>query len=346
MKKLLLPLLAFVLFCSHDMFLKLDTYFLQPNSDVTIKLFNGTWEESDNVIARNRMIDVSLVGNGERTRLDTTKWTESGKTTLLNITTGKPGTWVAGLSTRSRDFGQTAEAFNRYLKHDGVIDMIAARERDGTTNDPVVERYSKHVKAIYQVGDKLTDDFMTPLGYPIEFVPLANPYKVAAGEFLRVQLLRDGEPLPNQVVYAVTEGSTHTHAGGEEHSHDEEDGDHTHTSGTQLRTNESGIIIVPLEREGITYLRTIHMETKDTGGLTHESNWATLTFEVGHGHAHGAHAHGEGEHTHDDGSTHSHGDGDHAHEDETLFGLPSYVYYLGSFVLVAGLFFWFNRKSA
>jgi len=110
------------------MFLKMDTYFLQPDTKATIQLFNGTWEKSDNVIARNRMLDVSLVGNGTRTRLDTTQWTEEGETTLLTFTTGKPGTWVAGVSTRSRDFGQTAEAFNRYLRHDGVIDMIAARE--------------------------------------------------------------------------------------------------------------------------------------------------------------------------------------------------------------------------
>lgn len=67
MRKLLPLIVAFVLFISHVMFLKFDSYFLQPNTDTTIQLFNGTFAKSENVITRNRMIDVSLVGNGDRT---------------------------------------------------------------------------------------------------------------------------------------------------------------------------------------------------------------------------------------------------------------------------------------
>ncbi|MEO0875726.1 MAG: DUF4198 domain-containing protein, partial [Bacteroidota bacterium] len=38
------------------------------------------------------------------------------------------------------------------------------------------------------------DGWQTVLGYPIEFVPLNNPYHLHAGEALNARLLWQGEP--------------------------------------------------------------------------------------------------------------------------------------------------------
>jgi hypothetical protein len=338
MKRVFFLLAAFVLFGSHDMYLKLDSYFLSPNRSATIQLFNGTFHESDNVITRDRMLDVSLVGNGERIQVDTNQWTEKDNITLLNIETGAAGTWVAGVSTRARNIEMSAEDFNGYLEHDGVIDMLERRKQNNTLDQDAVEKYSKHVKTIFQVGEQISNDWQTVLGYPIEFVPLENPYDLHPGHALRVELLFQGQPLANQLVYVDkvatqadlhthADGTTHSHDGGEAHSHDE-GAEHSHTAGaTQLRTDANGILSVPIDSKGIWYLRTIHLVTSDEPGLTHESNWATLTFEIGDGHSH--------EHT----VAHT-----HEHEEEGL-GIPSYVFFLGSLLIVAGLFFWFNRKK-
>ncbi len=328
-----LLLLGFILFCSHDMYLKLDTYFLQPHQASTIDLYNGTFEKSDNVIDRDRMIDASIVGNGKRTRMTDDQWTEKDSSiTILHFTTGDPGTWVAGLSTRSRDFEMSAEDFNSYLEHDGVLDMLQYRKDNNTINDPANERYSKHVKAIYQVGDQTSDDWATELGYPIEFVPLSNPYEKHTGDQLQVKLLFGGQPLTNQLVYADYRPTAHGHSHGDEehsHSHDhddahshDEDEPHTHTSGQQLRTDDRGVVSVDLSADGIWYLRTIHLVHNTDEGLTHESNWATLTFEV----------------------THDHSD-DHAHHDHSEGGIPSYVYWIGSLLLVGALFFYFSKNQ-
>ena len=56
------------------------------------------------------------------------------------------------MSTAARVFALTAEEFNEYLVHDGIVDVIEQREAAGKTNDEAVERYSKHVKALVQVG--------------------------------------------------------------------------------------------------------------------------------------------------------------------------------------------------
>ena len=274
MKKFFFLTLAIIVLSSHDMFLKMDGYFLKPNSPSVIHLYNGTIDVSENVITRDRMIDVSIVGNGARLRPDTTYWPELDSTiTVLNFTSGDPGTWVAGVSTKARNIELSAEDFNAYLEHDGVLDILESRKTNGTIDSSAVEKYSKHVKAIFQVGDRRSEDWKTPLNYPIEFVPLMNPYDLTIGDDLLVQLLRNGKPLPDQLVYTGFSNGSHSHQDGAdqtEHQHDE----------NQIRTDADGIAKISLDHGGQWYVRTIHMVTSKESGLTHESNWATLTFEV------------------------------------------------------------------
>ncbi|MEL6975642.1 MAG: hypothetical protein AAGL29_09650, partial [Bacteroidota bacterium] len=47
--------------CSHDLYLKMETYLLQPNQQATLSLYNGTFEKSENIITRDRMLDASFV---------------------------------------------------------------------------------------------------------------------------------------------------------------------------------------------------------------------------------------------------------------------------------------------
>ncbi|MFC3879882.1 DUF4198 domain-containing protein [Algoriphagus namhaensis] len=384
MKRVIPVLLLAIVLCSHDMFLKLDTFFLQPNTDSTIQLLNGTFERSENVIDRNRMLDVSLVMNGQRSKADSSQWFEKDSITYLRFNTGEEGTYVAGVSTATRNIEMDGEAFNSYLEHDGVLDELEWRKENNAMDKAALERYSKHVKTIFQVGESLSDDWNTVLGYPIEFVPLENPYDIHPGHELQVKLLWGGQPLANQLVYVGNDGSgaehsheaeagehthddgtthshdepeehthddgtththdepevhthddgtthsheeteEHTHDDGTTHSHDEEGGEeHEHTGIMSLRTDSEGIVSVPLSSTGVWYLRTIYMEQISEEGLTHESNWATLTFAIGEGHPH------------------EHEDEAHSHEEE---GIPSYVFWIGSFILVGILFFWFNRKK-
>ena len=307
------------------MYLKLDTYFLQPNTDATIQLFNGTFERSDNVIDRDRMIDASLLGNGDRITVNDDQWTEENNITFLNFQTGNPGTWVAGVSTAPRSIEMDADAFNTYLEHEGILDMKQWRTDNNALDSAAVEKYSKHVKTIFQVGDTRTDDWQKELGYPIEFIPLENPYLLNTGDQLNFKLLFKGQPLANQLVYAdyrtSAHGHHHHHDDTSAHNHNHDDADHnhdgtdesaahTHTSGQQLRTNSEGIATANITAGGIWYLQTIHLVNTEEEGFTHESNWTTLTFEVTHRHLYD--------------------------------GVSWYLYLLGGILLV-GLVVWFRR---
>ena len=264
------------------------------------------------MITRDRMLDVSLVGNGERTRVDSTQWSDRDLTTVLQFTTGAAGTWVAGVSTRARSIELDAASFNDYLEHDGVLDMLDRREANGTLDQDAIERYSKHVKTIFQVGDTYTDDWQTELGYSIEFIPLQNPYTLHVGATLGVRLLRDGQPLANQLVYAGSEGTGHDHDHDHDHNHDHDDGeDHSHGGSVALRTNDQGEVSVPLNAPGSWYVRTIQLVDVDEPGLTHESNWATLTFGVAPNSA--SVAASDHDHAHDHDHDHHHGPRGHTH---------------------------------
>ncbi len=254
---------------AHDMFLVLSEHSLPPESAVSVALYNGTFDKSENAIARDRMTDVSVVdGSAEVSHPATGQWRDEGEVAILDFETGSPGTYLVGISTAANMIELTAEEFDDYLKHDGVLDVLEAREHEGDLTEPVRERYAKHVKTILQVGEAVTDSFSFRLGYPIEIVPLANPASLNEGDTLEFLVLADGKPVSDQLVYASYDGFQ---------SHD---GDDAHREAASSRTDENGLVEIELSKSGRWYVRLIRMLPVDEEGADYESNWATLTFEI------------------------------------------------------------------
>jgi uncharacterized GH25 family protein len=250
---------------AHDMFVKPERFRVAEGADVLVRLVNGTFTKSENSIARDRLADVSVVSPAGRARVDTAAWSVAGDTSTFRVRTAGAGTYVIGVSTRPNIIGMSGAQFAAYLKEDGIPDELARRRREGTLADSAHERYSKHVKALLQVGATPSDDYATVLGYPAEIVPLANPYALKPGATLRVRLLVDGAPARD--VYVQYGGRTAA-------------GARIAQRGT--RSDGSGIARIPLAGRGPRYVKFISM-ARTAGGdaaATHESRWATLTFEV------------------------------------------------------------------
>lgn len=254
---------------AHDMFLVVEDHDLPASSQVEVALYNGTFDKSENAIDRERMVDVSLVnGRGDVSNPAATQWRDEDNISVLSFQTGDPGTYVLGVSTKPRMIELSAEDFNEYLAHDGVLDVLEARQQDGILDRPANERYAKHVKTILQIGDAATETYSTFLGYPIEIVPQANPVDLKPGGSLRVLVMADGSPAADQWVYASYAGY-HAHA---------ETGEHQEA--TQTRTDDNGVAEIPITHSGRWYIRLIRMLPVAEEGVDYESNWATLTFEV------------------------------------------------------------------
>jgi len=247
---------------AHDLFIKLDSYHVPANASVTVPILNNTFLESANSITADRVADASWSVRGDRGGISMEGWDAGGDTTFVDWRTGEAGTYVIGVSTRPRDLGMSAEDFNLYLASDGVEDVLRQRALDLELDLDAWERYSKHVKAIVQVGDAHSGELDVVFGYPAELVPLQNPYESSVGEELAFRVLVDGEPVQGQQVIA----------GGVRGSEVIPE--------REARSDGNGIVRFTVDAPGRWYLKFINMQKTDEPDLDYESKWATLTFEI------------------------------------------------------------------
>ena len=247
---------------AHELFLRLDRYWLPPNTAVRVRVLNGTFDQSESVVARDRVAGLTLAGPGGSISLDTLALIARGDTSFINLRTGPEGTYVLGLSVKPRDVDYTGSDFNDYLKAEGYGDILAERVRTGNTESGK-RRYATHVKAVFQVGAVPSGSYSTVLGFAAEIVPVDNPYGLKRGGTLRVRCLIDGQPAGDLMVTAG--GRKPTGAAMAE---------------SRFTTDADGIASIPLPSAGRWYLKFARMRPSAVGGLEYESQRTSLTFEV------------------------------------------------------------------
>lgn len=248
---------------AHDMFLRAERFVVPANSEVVVRLLNGTFSESENSIVRSRVRDASVSGPRTRIPIDMSTWTEDGDTTTFRVSVGGPGTYALGISTTASVIALPGDTFNMYLRDDGIPDILAERRARKELEKPARERYHKHVKALLQVGDSLRQGFDAVFGYPAEIVPLVNPYSLRRGATLRVRVLVDGQPVRNQFILF---GGRDVNGGRIEQR--------------STRSTADGTARIPLSTAGDWYIKFIHMARVAADTVDYESKWATLTFAV------------------------------------------------------------------
>ena len=268
-RRILLPtvmlLVSGATLAAHDLFLRADSYFVAPGGTVRLQVLNGTFSKSENAVTKDRLRELTIVtSDGVTKPLDVAGWAETGDTSIVTAAVGESGTYVIGASLRPREIALEAKDFNAYLASDGLPDVLAERRRTKELALPARERYSKHVKALVQVGSSRTSGYGAELGYPAELVPLDNPYSLRPGGTLRVRAVVEGSPVANQVVIA----GGRTSGGGR-------------IAPRSVRTNRDGVARIPVNTRGVWYVKFISMQraAADTS-IDYESKWATLTFGV------------------------------------------------------------------
>lgn len=247
---------------AHDLFLRLARYFVPPNATVDVHVLNGTFSKSEASVDGARLRSLDLRSPHGPIQVERSAWKPRGDSTTLTITTGAPGTYVVGASLDPRTIRLSSKEFNEYLRSDGLPDILAKRRHERTLGDSAHERYEKHVKAIFQVGDAVTDGYDAVLGYPAELVPLDNPYRLRPGSTIRFRALVDGRPVANQ--YILSGGRT---ARGR-------------SEPRGVRTDSSGVARVRIPAAGTWYVKFIHMVPVRGDSVNYESKWASVSFAV------------------------------------------------------------------
>ena len=120
------------------------------------------------------------------------------------------------------------------------------------------EIYTKHAKSFLLI-DKVDDSWKEPAGLALEFVPLANPTALRAGDALPICLIESGKPLANFSIGLVHE---------------------TDSRGTILRTDGEGRATISLPRSGRYMLRATHICQAHRADADWISDFTTLTVNV------------------------------------------------------------------
>ncbi len=118
----------------------------------------------------------------------------------------RPPDWVRGYTFD----GGTFDLSDQLVKNGKVSNIKYRSRRIGDTwvVAHVPMTWSKHdstftettVRTVIHQG--LSRGWETPLGLPLEIVPLNQPYGLLPGDSFRVELLLDGEPLSDAKIYA------------------------------------------------------------------------------------------------------------------------------------------------
>ncbi len=247
---------------AHDMFIKLDNYFLAPGDTIQVPVLNGTFAKSENGIEFERVREVALLGPTGLALPVPRGWNIARDTTRFELVVKTEGTYVVGIATNPREIVLKAADFNAYLKEEGITDILARRKRLGQLGQPAKERYAKNVKAVFQVGEARTSNVSTAFRFPAEIVPLDNPYVGQRTGTLRMRCDVDGKPTTGLTVLV---GSQKGHEKPRERS---------------LVTDAHGVVTIRINRSGKWYVKFVRMVPVSGGDVDYESKWATLTFEV------------------------------------------------------------------
>lgn len=258
---------------AHQTYLIADLYELRPGTDNYLILKNGTYHKSGYSITRKMSRDISVVMAGQRRTppdgdIEDVDGNPSYLSTYIKVVAKPEGTALAGVAAHPDYIALPAEIFENYLQHEGLVDAVAEFRE---TNDlqTIRERYTKHAKALFQVGKPLTDDYKIELGYKAEIFVEKNPGELGIGDEIPIRVFFEGKPLVNQILY-VGHASQET----------PEQTPIPEVSEYALRTARDGRASFTITKPGKWYVQMIHMQKIDDEEADYESNWSTITFAI------------------------------------------------------------------
>ena len=157
-----------------------------------------------------------------------------------------------------------AEAFESYLREEGLDHVIAWRAAHGETGQPGAEIFSRNAKAVVESpgGDAARDAriLRKPIGLDLELVPETDPRRPASDTPLVLRVLFRGTPLAGALVKAIPK-----------------DGNERRVA---ARSGADGRVRLTLAETGVWLVSTVHMvDAPANSGARWESLWSSLTFE-------------------------------------------------------------------
>jgi uncharacterized GH25 family protein len=248
---------------AHDQWLEVEPFRAATGSRAKVYLLVGEhYAQAEPVRIRDRgrlKRFAFLSGAGTINLLPRTR--EDQEPIVLIEDLGKGGTSMIVAEISPREIELEASKFQEYLLEERLIDILASRAEKHAEDAPGRERYSRSMKAIFQVGGAIDAWVVKPIGQELEIVPAVNPYAIKPGGALTVQVLFRGSPL---VKRAVTAANRHR----------------ANIRTRTVRTDSDGRATFTLDRSGDWMIRLVHVEESRELGVDWRSWWSSLTFQI------------------------------------------------------------------
>ena len=245
---------------AHDFWLAATSW--EPGSRVTITANIGqTFPVATDHVTPEGVDLWRLYGAGGEVAVDH-EFRRDGPSIAADVVLPAPGAYLATMTTGPSEEQMKGPLFNSYLVEEGLDWVLTARRTAGASEEPATERFARYAKIVVRNGVGSGAHLTRPVGVLVEFVPMTDPTMLRAGHLLTVQLLANGKPVPGAAVTARASGGGHPIMG---------------------RTDDTGHVTLPIDREGAWLVRTVHMIPGAQAGVPDVdwySYWATLAFHT------------------------------------------------------------------
>jgi uncharacterized GH25 family protein len=179
----------------------------------------------------------------------------------VSIVLNEAGTYLLAMQSKNTFSELPAEAFNTYLKDDGLDEAIAQREKINSSGKVGKEFYTLYAKLLLQAGDKKDDTYKKVIGFPIEIVPQSNPYTLKKGDAIRFTILWEGKPWFGAKVRVWNRGDNRTTI-------------------QNIYTEKDGTISMPISNSGSWMISVVKMVAAKHKEADWQSYRGSLVFGV------------------------------------------------------------------
>lgn len=242
----------------HEFWVEPSTFVLERDSRIGVRLCVGDGFEGWSLARNTQRIEKFVVAgpSGEQPIVGLDGSDPAG---IARFTT--PGGYVIAYRSNRAFTELPAVEFEEYLRDKGLEKIVALRKQRGASDGKVREVYSRHSKALINVGDPGDSVVDRAMGLSLELVAEPELRRADADGLRSFQLLHDGKPLAGALVSATRPGTT--------------DGD------LQVRTGADGRASFRLRAPGMWRVAAVHLiEPPRDVAADWESLWASLTFEL------------------------------------------------------------------
>ena len=246
----------------HEFWLLPQDFAVEPGASTALFVSVGEQFVGERVgLAQTGVAAFAQYTHGRRSDLLPTlpRVTPAGQ---VRVQLPQPGLHLFALDTQPNEVVLEAPKFHAYLRDEGLHSVIARRQAAGHAGQPGRERYRRHVKTLLLAGPTSHGGWFTRIGQRLELVPLHDPYRLAAGAELGLELLFEGRPLAGALVKCW-----HRRAG--------------RTEVLSARTDARGRVSLRLPWAGVWMASAVHMiPTVGSQFYDWDSFWANLSFSL------------------------------------------------------------------